>query len=123
MRRAVLTFGLVVSCSGGGSQSQVKSCLPLDGGSTCWELLLPLGSGGFPAEAGSNDSPKWEPGRWPLTLQPVIGPRGDLWMFSRTHAWSSTDGVTWTHHAKADWGERIWHELVTFDGKMWMFGG
>ena len=91
--------------------------------STCWELAAPLGSGGFPPEQGSSDSPKWAPGRWPLTLEPVIGFHGDLWMMSQTHAWSSRDGLHWTHYPKTDWGERISQAYAFFSGRLWMFGG
>ena len=31
--------------------------------------ILIDGSGGFPAEPGSNDEPKWEPGRFPLHVE------------------------------------------------------
>jgi hypothetical protein len=99
-------------------------CFSLDTGSSmCWEQVRPLGSGGFPPEAGSNDSPKWEPGRWPLTLQPIVAFNGSLWMLSQTHAWSSDDGLNWAHDRKADWGERIWQEYAFFHNRLWMFGG
>ena len=29
-------------------------------------------------------------------------------------AYSSPDGLTWTQHAKTDWGERIYHAVVYF---------
>ena len=117
-----------VSCGGDGERAPSSSgkltCLPVDGGaSTCWEEVRPLGSGGFPPEKGSNDSPKWEPGRWPLTLQPVIGFNDDLWMMSQTNAWSSSDGLNWTHYQKADWGERISQQYAFFNNRLWMFGG
>jgi len=89
----------------------------------CWEQLRPLGSGGFPAEPGSNDQPKWEPGRFPLTLFPVQAFGGDLWMVAQTHAFSSPDGLSWAQHPKADWGERIGQSFAFFRGRVWMFGG
>ena len=100
-------------------------CTPAAGAvlSSCWELVAPLGSGGFPPEKGSFDSPKWAPGRWPVTLQPVIGFNADLWMMSQTHAWSSSDGRNWTHYSKTDSGERISQQYAYFDGRLWMFGG
>ena len=126
----VLGLGTVLSCSCGSQEVRNPStkghpsCLPVEAGATtCWRLVMPLGSGGFPSEPGSQDSPRWEPGRFPLGLQPVIAFNDDLWMLSRTHAWSSSDGLTWAHVAKTDWGERIWHEVVYFDHNLWMYGG
>jgi hypothetical protein len=86
-------------------------------------MIAPLGSGGFPPEAGSHDSPKWQPGRWPLTVWPVIGFNGDLWGWSQTNAWSSGDGLHWTHYRKTDTGEVISTTHVFFNGRLWMFGG
>src|SRR5215470_7186818 len=101
------------------------TCLPVRGltASTCWEQVVPLGNGGFPPEAGSNDAPKWEPGRWPMTLVPVIGWGDDLWMMSQTNTWSSSDGLHWTHYQKADWVERIGQAYAFFANRLWMFGG
>ncbi len=58
-----------------------------------------------------------------MTPKPVVGFNGELWAFSQTHAWSSTDGVQWTHQRKTDWGERIGQAFAFFDNRMWMFGG
>jgi Galactose oxidase, central domain/Kelch motif len=91
--------------------------------SGCWGEILPLGSGGFPAAPGSQDRPLWEPGKFPLTLLPVLAFDGQLWMTARTLAYSSPDGPTWTEHDKTDWGERIYHSIVYFKGKLWMYGG
>ena len=55
-------------------------------------MILPLGSGGHPDEPGSNDSPKWTPGKLPVTMQPILAFNGDLWMTSQTNAWSSSNG-------------------------------
>lgn len=129
---AILAFlaSLVsVGCSGGhdatNTAASPATCLAAGrpAFSACWELVAPLGTGGFPPERGSFDSPKWAPGRWPLTLEPVIGFNGDLWMMSQTHAWSSTDGLNWTHYPKTDWGERISQAYAFFNGRLWMFGG
>jgi hypothetical protein len=89
----------------------------------CWRQVLPLGNGGFPASPGSFDQPKWQPGRFPLTLTPRLAFGDELWMTSQTFAYSSPDGLTWTQHDKTDWGERIYHSIVSFHGKLWMFGG
>jgi hypothetical protein len=124
-------LGSLVSagCSGGHDATKTTAgpatCLSAGrpAPSACWELVSPLGTGGFPPERGSFDSPKWTPGRWPLTLEPVVGFNGDLWMMSQTHAWSSRDGLNWTHYPKTDWGERISQAYAFFDGRLWMFGG
>ncbi len=65
----------------------------------------------------------WEPGRFPLTLPPRVAFRDELWMTAQTLSYSSPDGLTWTEHAKTDWGERIYHAVVFFQGRLWMFGG
>ncbi len=85
--------------------------------------MRPLGSGGFPASPGSQDRPLWQPGKFPLTLTPRLAFLGELWMTAQTLAYSSPDGLTWTQHAKSDWGERIYHSIVYFQGKLWLFGG
>jgi hypothetical protein len=125
---ASLAAALALACGGSSAKAPSSTsrltCLPAnDGSSSCWEEVRPLGSGGFPPEAGSNDRPQWQPGRWPLTLQPVIAFDNHLWMLSQTHAWSSEDGLTWTHYTKTDWQERIWQEYVFFNNRLWMFGG
>ena len=89
----------------------------------CWREVLPLGSGGFPASPGSFDQPKWQPGKVPLTLTPRLAFRDELWMTAQTVAYSSPDGLTWTVHDKTDWGERIYHSIVYFHDKLWLFGG
>ena len=89
----------------------------------CWRKILPLGSGGFPPSPGSRDHPRWEPGRFPLTLTPRTAFAGDLWMTAQQVAYSSPDGLAWTEHAKTDWGGRIYHSIVAFKGKLWMYGG
>ncbi len=91
--------------------------------SGCWVKILPLGSGGFPSSPGSFDSPKWQPGKFPLTLTPRLAFNGELWMTAQTLTYSSPDGVTWTQHDKTDWGERIYHAIVYFKNKLWMYGG
>jgi hypothetical protein len=89
----------------------------------CWQAVLPLGSGGYPADPGSENTPLWEPGRFPLTLTPHIAYEGKLWMTAQTRAYSSPDGLTWTEHHKTNWGERIYESVVYFKGRLWMFGG
>jgi Kelch motif/Galactose oxidase, central domain len=65
----------------------------------------------------------WEPGKFPLTLPPVLAFDDQLWMTAQTLAYSSPDGLTWTQHDKTDWGGRIYHSVVYFKGKLWMYGG
>jgi hypothetical protein len=89
----------------------------------CWQAVLPLGSGGYPADPGSENTPLWEPGRFPLTLTPLIAYQGNLWMPAQTRSYSSPDGLTWTERPKTDWGERIYESLVYFKGRLWMSGG
>ena len=43
-----------------------SSGTPPSGG--CWQAVLPPGNGGYPADPGSENTPLWEPGRFPLTL-------------------------------------------------------
>jgi hypothetical protein len=104
-----------VACSGTSPEPSAKS--------SPWKQLAPLGSGGHPPEPGSNDTPKWEPGKFPLGLPPVLAFNGELWMTSRTNAWSSKDGLRWEHYGKTDTTERIWHAIVYFKDRLWYFGG
>ena len=89
----------------------------------CWQAILPSGSGGYPADPGSENRPLWELGRFPLTLTPHIAYDDQLWMTAQTRAYSSPDGLTWTEHAKTDWGERIYESIIYFKGRLWMYGG
>jgi N-acetylneuraminic acid mutarotase len=101
------------------------TCGPAAATSTsgCWQQIRPLGSGGFPPAPGSNDRPVWAPGKFPLTLRPVLAFDNNLWMSAQTVSYSSPDGLEWTEHEKTDWGERIYHSVVYFHGKLWMYGG
>ncbi len=124
-----LLTALAVACGGGRATSapttSSATCASLGATphSGCWDLILPLGSGGFPASPGSNDRPLWEPGKFPLTLAPHLAFNDELWMTAQTLAYSSRDGLTWTQHDKTDWGERIYQAIVFFKGKLWMYGG
>jgi hypothetical protein len=89
----------------------------------CWVQVLPLGNGGFPPDPGSENTPVWERGKFPLTLRPHVAFDGQLWMVSQTNAYSSVDGLEWTEHSKTNWGDRIYQSVVFFDGKLWMSGG
>jgi len=139
-----LSAFVVTACSGGGGAARTDDVEPTASGSAavtssapaascaaagvaapagCWQKVLPLGSGGFPPAPGSQNVPLWEPGKFPLTLRPQVAIDDELWMAAQVVAYSSPDGLTWTEHAKTDWGERIYQTLVSFQGKLWMFGG
>src|SRR5215211_7878542 len=127
---AALVAALAVGCAGreeapAPPTSSDHSCpssgvAPSEG---CWRAVLPLGSGGYPADPGSQNTPLWGPGRFPLTLTPHVAYDDALWMTSQTRAYSSPDGLTWTEHLKTDWGERIYNSVVFFKGRLWMYGG
>jgi hypothetical protein len=89
----------------------------------CWLEVLSPGHGGFPNNPGSNDAPKWAPGRFPMTMPPKVAFNNELWMTGQTVAYSSRDGLTWAEHTKTDWGGRIYHGVVFFKEKLWMYGG
>lgn len=108
---------VLLSCLICGCAAQRIPC-PLseaDVSNACWEKTAPLGSGAFPEE--------WVEGKFPLGLVPIRGPGDELWMISQTAAWSSPEGLTWTRHAKDDWGARIYSAYAFFNGQLWMFGG
>jgi hypothetical protein len=119
-----------LSCAGqvraSGPQASPANTCPASGAAPsegCWQVILPVGSGGYPADPGSENTPLWEPGRFPLTLTPHIAYDEALWMTAQTRAYSSPDGLTWTEHLKTDWGERIYDSIVYFKGRLWMYGG
>jgi hypothetical protein len=80
-----------------------------------WKEILPPGNGSHQYE--------WKSGTFPMGLVPQVAFGGNLWMVGQKAAWSSPDGVTWTRHAKHDWGERIWLSGIYFAGKLWQTGG
>src|SRR5829696_5319995 len=96
---------LTLACSGqvrasAPQASPDPSCLSSGAPSSegCWQSILPMGNGGFPADPGSQNTPLWEPGRFPLTLTPHVAYDDALWMTAQTSAYSSADGLTWTEH-------------------------
>lgn len=126
----VLVASLAAGCSGrvdaSPSQTSLDHSCPSTGiarSDGCWEAILPPGNGGYPATPDSQNTPLWEPGRFPLTLTPHIAYGGSLWMTAQTRAYSSPDGLAWTEHLKTDWGERIYQSIVYFKGRLWMYGG
>jgi N-acetylneuraminic acid mutarotase len=125
----LLLAALAVSCGGDDNDNATGNltCSPTNGATvsagSCWRMIKPLGSGGFPAVPGSNDRPLWEPGKIPVGIPPYLAFNGDLWMSGQINSWSSPDGVTWTKHDKTDTGSRIWQTTVFFDNYLWTFGG
>jgi hypothetical protein len=121
---------LILGCSGqvraSAPQASPDPSCPSSGAPSsegCWQSILPMGNGGFPADPGSQNTPLWEPGRFPLTLTPHAAYDDALWMTAQTSAYSSPDGLTWTEHVKTDWGERIYESIVYFEDRLWMYGG
>ncbi len=115
---------VVSACSDDGGISATSCATPApDAPAACWTQTLSLGNGGFPPSPGSDDTPVWGPGKFPLTLPPRLAFNSDLWMTAQTVSYSSPDGLTWTEHSKTDWGERIYHVVVFFQNKLWMYGG
>ena len=114
-------FAVSISACGGTGSPPAPAATSASG--SPWQQLRPLGSGGHPSEAGSNDSPKWAPGKIPVGVQPVLAFKDELWMTSQTNAWSSPDGLDWTHYAKTDTGDQIWQSTVFFNDRLWSFGG
>ncbi|GGH48854.1 hypothetical protein GCM10007423_50360 [Dyadobacter endophyticus] len=80
-----------------------------------WKEMLPAGSGSHQYE--------WKQGTFPMGLVPHVAFGGNLWMIGQKASWSSADGISWTRHAKNDWGERIYLTGVYFAGKLWLTGG
>ena len=124
----------VVSCGGDDKDppsatltgDAASSCVTADPAtiSACWTQVVAPGNGGFMPYAGSGDKPQWEPGKWPMTLNPVLAFNGDLWMTSSTTlSFSSSDGVNWTKHDKYETPNRLAASYAFFDGKLWLFGG
>jgi hypothetical protein len=115
-RKSLVAVVLVIGCTGPGSpapRASTPSTAPPN--TYMWTMVSPPGSGAFPQD--------WKPGKWPMTIVPVRAFGGDLWMTTQAQAWSSADGLVWTHHDKADWGERISSATTFFRDKLWMFGG
>jgi hypothetical protein len=119
---------LVAACGG----SDAATSTPAGGscaagtqvGDQCWTQVLPPGNGGFMPYPGSGDKPQWEPGKYPMTLSPVIGFGGDMWMTASVPlAFSSSDVIHWTDHAKNETPNRLAFSTAFFDNKMWIYGG
>lgn len=117
----IAAFGL--SCGGSNDPQVTPSSTPDDSGR--WEQVAPETSGAFPASPGSSDQPVWQPnkGMFPQGLAPIIGFNDELWMIAQTSAFSSTDGLDWTEHAKTDPGSLLSTSYAFFDNQLWMLGG
>ncbi|GAA4454347.1 hypothetical protein GCM10023189_20670 [Nibrella saemangeumensis] len=80
-----------------------------------WQQILPAGNGSHQYE--------WKSGSFPMGIIPILAFDGKLWMTGQKASWSSSDGITWVHHPKKDWGERINLTSVFFNNTLWMYGG
>lgn len=80
-----------------------------------WNLALQPGTGRF--------EEKWQEGKWPMALMPVVAFENKLWIIGCKNSWSSPDGITWTAHTKTDWGERHGMSYVFYKNKLWMLAG
>ena len=59
-----------------------------------------------------------------MTLSPIVGFGGNLWMTSSLDlAFSSSDVLHWTDHEKDETPNRLASSMAFFDNKMWIFGG
>jgi len=88
---------------------------PAQDDSAGWVRVIPPGLGAF--------EETWESGTWPLGVQPVPGPEGELWMIGARQAWRSADGHTWRSTGPVPWRPRYGAAAVTFAGRMWSLGG
>lgn len=120
----------VVAAACGGDNRATCATAGVSAPPGCWDEVLPLGSGGFPASPDSVNAPLWEPGKFPLTLTPRLAFNNELWMTAQTLTYSSPDGLTWAQHDKTDWGG-LDYQARTFlndiwsspDGRAWEIAG
>lgn len=50
--------------------------------------------------------------------------RADAQGHSMSNAvWSTQDGITWRRHATPPWQGKIWHNVVAWDGRLWILFG
>jgi hypothetical protein len=116
----------VTACSSSASDTnepaapKATSCRVADAPTACWQQRRPLGSGGWPPASGN--TPEWQPGKFPLGMDPYEA-FDKAWMFGQSYAYSSSDGTTWAQHDKTNWGDRIYQQIVFFKGALWMSGG
>jgi hypothetical protein len=78
-----------------------------------WELVAPSGGGAFEDE--------WNPGRWPMGVQPVASPDGRLWMVGNRTAWESDDGLRWDVAGR--FPLRLGATPLFHAGRLWRIGG
>jgi hypothetical protein len=41
----------------------------------------------------------------------------------RAEVWSTTDGVSWQRHSDPPWAGKIWHNVLVWDGRLWILFG
>jgi hypothetical protein len=102
---------------------------------------LAEGSGGNSVWA-SKDGARWDCVTEKAGWSPRLGAagvvhNGRMWLLGgneqyffgndshlRSDVWSSADGATWTQAtAHAPWAPRAFHNALSFQGKLWVFGG
>src|SRR5687768_10338785 len=123
MKRIYIILGLttaatafVLSFSANVESEQLKSyLLELTSPAYKWTQVAPPGSGTHQHE--------WKPGTYPSAVVPVAGFGNELWMVGQKRSWTSKDGIRWSAFDKHDWGERISMAHISFDKKLWVFGG
>lgn len=116
-------LALLAAAACGDDDNAASPTTTVAAGSLVWEQVAPPGSGGFMPYPGSGDEPKWEPGKYPMTLHPVIGWNGEMWMTSTTLAFSSPDGLEWTKYDKDETPGYLAATFTFFNDKMWMYAG
>ena len=81
-----------------------------------WTMALPQGQGVFPAD--------WEPDLWPITVTPIRGPGGHLWIVDGHGVWRSEDATRWERVTdQVPWGQRTGVSVAWYQDKLWIFGG
>lgn len=128
MLRRTTVMGIVAACmvlaaACGGDDNASPSPTGETADNFAWEEVAPPGSGGFMPLPGSNDEPKWEPGKYPMTVKPVIAFNGDLWVVSTTLSFSSPDGLQWTRYDKDETPGYLSSSYTFFKDKLWMYAG
>jgi hypothetical protein len=118
------------------------------GGQQLYETLVPLPDP-YPTEPvyyndvwRSTDGVNWEQvSSLPHDIGMICGSvvfNGQLWIIgggqygdsglgapsaAYNEVWSSADGVNWTQHANAPWPARRYHNVVVYDGKLFVMAG
>jgi hypothetical protein len=118
------------------------------GGQQLYETLVPLPNP-YPTEPvyyddvwRSIDGANWERvGTVPHAIGEICGSvtfNSELWVIgggqygdaglglagaAYNEVWSSKDGVNWQQHASAPWPARRYHNIIAYDGRLWVMAG